>query len=85
MKIEFKETIDLDNNFLTYRQFKYTKEFKKMLKENGLNIKYVINNYLDSGIDEIIFKKSSKQYKSIRLLVDIMTGEYGFSCEKFNV
>ncbi len=47
-------------------------------------IKYVINNYLDSGVDEIIFKKSHKEFKKIRLLVDNITGEYGFLCEKFN-
>lgn len=85
MKIEFKEVTDIESGTLTYRRFRYSKEFKKMLKENGLNIKYTINNYLDSGVDEIIFKKSCKEFKKIRFLVDTMTGEYGFSCEKFNV
>lgn len=85
MKIKFKEITDVNfNGIIIYRQFRYSKEFKKMLKENGLNIKYVINNYLDSGVDEIIFKKSCKEFKKIRLLVDSITGEYSFSGEKFN-
>lgn len=36
-----------------YRGFKYSKEFKKMLKENGLNIKKLIDNYFDKDIYKI--------------------------------
>lgn len=36
-----------------YRGFKYSKEFKKMLKEYGLNIKKLIDNYFDKDIYQI--------------------------------
>jgi hypothetical protein len=70
---------------LTYRNFKYTKEFKKLFKKNGFRIKHIINNYLDYSINEIIIRKDNQDYKKIRLLKDVMTKEYGFSFEAINV
>lgn len=39
-----------------YRGFKYTKEFKKMLKEYGLKVTKLIDNYLDKKIYKITFE-----------------------------
>lgn len=36
-----------------YRGFKYSKEFKKMLKEYGLKVTKIIDNYLDKDIYKI--------------------------------
>ena len=35
-----------------YRGFKYSKEFKKMLKEYGLKVTKLIDNYVDNDIYE---------------------------------
>lgn len=84
MKVKFKEIEDY-RGILTYRNFKYTKEFKKSFKKNGFRIKHLINNYLDYSINEIIIRKDNQDYKKIRLLKDVMTKEYGFSFEAINV
>ena len=39
-----------------YRGFSYSKEFKKMLKEYGLKVTKLIDNYLDNDIYEISFE-----------------------------
>lgn len=39
-----------------YRGFKYSKEFKKMLKEYGLKIKRLIDNFLDKDIYKVTFE-----------------------------
>lgn len=36
-----------------YRSFEYSREFKKMLKEYGLKVTKIIDNYLDKDIDKI--------------------------------
>lgn len=36
-----------------YRSFEYSREFKKMLRERGLKISVLIDNFLDRGINKI--------------------------------
>lgn len=45
---------------LKYRGFEYTTEFKKSLKENGLDVVGLIDAFLDRGINEYNIKKDNE-------------------------
>lgn len=48
-KIQYFDGKELSFNY-EYRNFKYTKEFKKILKEYGIKVKRLIDNFLDKDI-----------------------------------
>lgn len=45
---------------IKYRGFEYTTEFKKSLKENGLDVVGLIDAFLDRGINEYNIKKDNE-------------------------
>lgn len=59
MKIKPRKIDHFDGKNFTYiyeyRGFKYTKEYKKMLKNYGFKISVLIDNYLDNSINNISF------------------------------
>lgn len=55
----FKETLN-DYGVYEYRGFKYTEEFRKSIKNAGLRIKIIIDNFLDFDINKIILESRTK-------------------------
>lgn len=49
----------LDNDIYEYRCFKYTKQFKKMLKQRGFKFKVLIDNFLDNDVSTITYSDST--------------------------
>lgn len=51
----FREKLN-DYGVYEYRGFKYTEEFRKSIKNAGLRIKIIIDNFLDFDINKIILE-----------------------------
>lgn len=49
--MKFKEeNVNQEGTILKYRNFEYSKEFKKDFKRFGLKLKQIIDNYLDNNM-----------------------------------
>lgn len=55
----FSEKLN-DYGVYEYRGFKYTEEFRKSIKNAGLRIKIIIDNFLDFDINKIILESKTK-------------------------
>lgn len=55
----FREKLN-DYGVYEYRGFKYTEEFKKSIKNAGLRMKIIIDNFLDFDINKIILESKTQ-------------------------
>lgn len=66
MKRKYKEEYgNPEVSILKYRNFEYSKEFKKDFKRFGLKIKQIIDNYLDNNIYKYFIYKDDYIYELV--------------------
>lgn len=64
--MKFKEeNVNQEGTILKYRNFEYSKEFKKDFKRFGLKLKQIIDNYLDNNMYKYRIYKDNDYYELI--------------------